>query len=186
MALRSTHIALSGVIVSSYLIMTKQPAPVDVTCLLGTWIGVQLPDLDTGRTKMNQRLGFLGKLFGWCFRHRTWTHSLWAVILLFGLAEWLPAPMLFDFSGSPNILRDLYLSLAIGYLLHLFEDSFSAAGICWLYPFQRFQRSQTGHLFRKRPWHWYFYRTGGGKEFIIRWISIVILIYQVYLMFQMA
>ncbi|URL61388.1 metal-dependent hydrolase [Acetilactobacillus jinshanensis] len=177
MALRATHIFLSEALVSGCLYITKQPMPVDIVSVLGTWFGVQLPDIDTGETPINRKLGFIGKMIGKMFKHRTWTHSIWAVIIMFGLAMFLPVPA--SFNAAPmNYLRLLYIMIAVGYLLHLFEDMFSVQGICWFYPFQKFQRSRMGHLYKRRKhWNPLLYRTGGYEELFIRYVSFVIMIY---------
>ncbi len=172
MALRATHIVFSEALISGGLLLTSQPIPVDLVSLLGIWIGVQLPDLDTGNTRMNRHLGRFGRWLGHRFIHRTWTHTAWAIAIMFGLATWLPCPSQFD-SNVGNYIRWLYLAVASGYFLHIIEDAFSYQGICWFYPFQRFNRSASGHFYRKRPWHCFYYRTGGTEEKIIRWVAFV-------------
>ncbi|XIF20189.1 MAG: metal-dependent hydrolase [Acetilactobacillus jinshanensis] len=151
--------------VSGALYVTKQPMPVDIVSILGTWIGVQLPDIDTGETPVNRKLGPVGKIIGKLFKHRTWTHSIWAAIGMFALAIF-------------NYLRLLYIMIALGYLMHLFEDMFSVQGICWFYPFQRFQRSRWGHLYeRRKHWNSSLYRTGGYEELFIRYASFILMLY---------
>ena len=171
MALRSTHIAVSETIISSYLLMTQQSIPVDIVSLVGTWIGVQIPDLDSGNTPMNRALGPMGTLIGHLFKHRTWTHTIWAVIFMFVISYLLPTPQSFNFAGNRNYIHVIYWMAAWGYFLHLLEDSLSYQGVCWLYPLQRFKISRAGHRYRQRPWHWYYYRTGGQEETVIRFIA---------------
>lgn len=79
------------------------------------YIGTLLPDIDSETSAM-------GKVIHIPLQHRTWTHSIWAVILMLLL------------SSSVSYARWLML----GYVLHLLGDSFSAAGLCFWYPLEQY------------------------------------------------
>ena len=105
-------------------------------------IGSLLPDCDQERSAA-------GKYFHLPLGHRTWTHSIWALVLLL-----LPALYF-----SP--MRWLFL----GYVLHLLWDSVSAAGVCLFYPFQRYREYGSGA--KVKPGHKLkLYWTGKTSEFV--------------------
>ena len=112
-------------------------------------VGSLLPDIDN-------RSSILGRYFYLPIGHRTWTHSIWAVILFVFLSKYHP------FLGC----------ICIGYVLHLLEDSVSAAGICFLYPFKKYISYGNGAFVA--PNHKYkFYYVGKSSE--TRCMYIVIL-----------
>lgn len=83
--------------------------------------GSLFPDIDSSKS-------VLGRYIYLPFKHRTWTHSLFFLLLLFPLV----------LTGVPGFL------FFTGYVLHLLADSCSAGGICWLYPFVRFREYSSG------------------------------------------
>ena len=85
------------------------------------WLGSLLPDMDSPTSTIGRIIKFPGK-------HRTWTHSIWAVIILIILAR----------------LHPWLRMLSLCYFLHLLADNFSAAGICWMYPFQKYREYANG------------------------------------------
>lgn len=92
-----------------------------VGCLFFFWIGCLLPDIDSEDSRF-------GRYFRLPMEHRTWTHTIWACLLLFGLS-WFHV-----------YLRWLWL----GYVLHIFGDFYSAAGVCLTYPKKRYIRYKNG------------------------------------------
>lgn len=85
------------------------------------YLGTLLPDIDTGESTIRKILHIQNKKVNekW---HRTWTHSVWPLLLL-GVLMWQVS---------------IFFWLFFGYLTHLIWDSVSAMGICWLYPFQKY------------------------------------------------
>lgn len=79
-------------------------------------LGLVLPDCDNEDS-------YISRIVHISFDHRTWTHSVWAVLLLLLL----------------GILYHPVLGLALGVFVHIFVDSFSRAGVCWLYPFTKYK-----------------------------------------------
>lgn len=86
-------------------------------------LGSLLPDIDS-------KTSTLGRHIHLPFGHRTWTHSIWAVILIALLCWKLPLP------GADG--------LGFGYILHLLLDSVSQMGICWFYPFKKYVYMEDG------------------------------------------
>lgn len=137
----------------------------DLTVMLLCFvIGCLLPDIDEPSSFLGRYVPVLGQVIG----HRTWTHTIWAVIGLFVLA------LVFQ---SPYIL-----ALTVGYFVHVWEDAFSNAGVCWLYPFKnRYEvitkmkdgypekfRIKRGKRFKYR------YRVGGKFEQLFVAFSLVV------------
>lgn len=101
------------------------------------FIGCLLPDCDS-------RTSTLGRWFHIPVEHRTWTHTIW-FLLIFAVLSW-HFPILW--------------SLTFGVFLHLFCDAFSRAGVCWFYPFSRYKK--WGHA-KVKNWHFlYLYSTEAG------------------------
>ena len=105
--------------------------------------GLLLPDID-------QENSLLGRIIYLPIRHRTWTHTIWIVILL--------SLCMF---ASP-----VFFWLAFGYALHIFFDSLSKGGICWFYPISRYRAWASGAQVKKNHFI-YFYRTGEASETIV-------------------
>lgn len=106
-------------------------------------IGAALPDIDTESSFIGRHLPFISHHL----RHRGITHSVYAGI---AMALWV------YFSGNIMVA-----SFAFGYIMHLIEDGFSAAGLDWF---------MTGHSI-VMPIH---YLVGGKFETVIRitaWIA---------------
>lgn len=90
-----------------------------IVLLLAGIIGASAPDIDQSIPGM---------------KHRTWTHTLWAILIFSGLTYYLRYHYL-----SNELLIDMSLVIAmfgftIGYASHLFGDAFSTSGIDWFYP----------------------------------------------------
>ena len=66
----------------------------------------------------------------------------------------------------------------LGYVLHLFWDSFSKAGICWFYPISNYRRYPNG-AFVKRGRHLTLYSVGNASEaavLVTLWTMLIALI----------
>lgn len=114
-------------------------------------LGTLLPDIDS-KTSM------LGRLVHIPVGHRTWTHTIWVCALLF----------------LPCIWQKIFIWLFLGYVLHLFWDSFSKAGVCWFYPISQYR--SYGNAKVKRLHILRLYRTGNTSEFVIVAMLIVVTI----------
>lgn len=86
------------------------------------FLGLLLPDCDSEDS-------FISNIIHLPFEHRTWTHSIWAV-LLFVVAGFFYKPL---------------WGLALGIFVHILMDSVSVSGVCWLYPITAYKTSfKTG------------------------------------------
>ena len=104
------------------------------------WMGSLLPDIDSHSSTFGQHVHLP-------FKHRTWTHSIWACLLLL----------------LPAIYTPWFRWLLLGYVLHLIGDAVSAAGLCFLYPIQKYQEYASGAFVA--PGHKLkLYRTNDGSE----------------------
>lgn len=124
-------------------------------------VGSLLPDID-------QEKSMLGKIIHIPVQHRTWTHTIWVVIVLAIISAFVPC----------------MLWLCLGYTLHIFYDSLSKGGICWFYPLSKYKKWTSGAQVKKNHWI-YLYRTGETSERIITMLVTLIgasmLIYNIYL-----
>lgn len=112
--------------------------------LLSFSLGSLLPDIDSEDSTIGKYIKPISRMIP----HRTITHTIWAVLAV-GVAAW--------FSQS------IYLfALAVGYMVHIAEDSFSEQGIRWFYPIP----SMRSKRFRLA------YETGGFAETIMFLLAI--------------
>lgn len=86
-------------------------------------LGSLLPDVDS-------KSSTLGRFVHLPLGHRTWTHSLIGLVLVFALCRSLPVWGI--------------MGLFFGYALHVFLDGFSDMGVCWLYPFKKYVYKEGG------------------------------------------
>lgn len=109
--------------------------------------GTVLPDIDSEDSTIGKYIKPISRMIP----HRTITHTLWAVLAIAGLAWSLESIYLF--------------ALALGYVVHIAEDSFSEQGIRWFYPIPGF---------RSKRWRFPFaYETGGVAESMMLLLAIV-------------
>lgn len=103
-------------------------------------LGCLLPDID-------QANSMIGKIVHLPIQHRTWTHTIWVIILFIIAAKFIPC----------------FACLTAGYTLHIFFDSLSKGGICWFYPISRYKIWTSGAQVKKNH-KIYLYRTGETSE----------------------
>lgn len=109
--------------------------------------GSLFPDIDEERSTLGRYVPVISRNIP----HRTFTHTVWLLIPLYGLAWYLGNPFLFAF--------------ALGAMCHIIEDSFSKQGICWFYPVIGKYDSYGGGAVKKRGRKTTFaYATGGLFE----------------------
>ena len=122
----------------------------------GIALGALLPDID-------QQDSILGRFnpFAKMLKHRTITHTLWAALLITFLC--------LHFGQR----QPLWWGVALGYWLHLIEDSLSSEGVTWLYPLTH------------RHGHHHGYMTGGWFEKSIVTLATFALFWEImwYLLF---
>jgi membrane-bound metal-dependent hydrolase YbcI (DUF457 family) len=115
------------------------PESINLSTLIGVIvannIGGLIPDMDTGGNYLwgllpqGKFLGkFLRKIF---YKHRTITHSLLGLFLIYNFLNFvLPKLLNTDYINTDLILA----SLMIGFISHLVSDSFTEEGIPLLFP----------------------------------------------------
>ncbi len=162
------------------------PQSMNITTLVGVIIanniGGLIPDMDTsgnylwGLLPQGKFLGkFLRKVF---YKHRTITHSLLGMLLVFNFFNFL-LPKLFnpDFVSIDLIIT----SLMIGFMSHLVSDSFTEEGIPLLFPLRitfgippiRKIRIKTGRWFENiivfpGVWVYLFWFVHQNKEIFLQ------------------
>lgn len=106
-------------------------------------LGCLLPDSD-------QEHSTIGRIIHIPVRHRTWTHTIWAVGIFAAISLFVPC----------------FTFLTYGYILHIFFDSLSKGGICWFYPFSQYKIWTSGAQVKKNH-KIYLYRTGETSEKVL-------------------
>jgi len=108
-----------------------------VTSSIGSVIGSLLPDIDQSSNRLWDLLP-TGNLVGRIFRklflaHRTISHSLLGIYLVSNLLRWLLPGIL-----NPNFLNleIIFWSIMIGFISHIFLDSFTEEGVPLFFPFK--------------------------------------------------
>lgn len=104
------------------------------------WLGSLMPDIDS-------KDSLFGRYLHLPFQHRTWTHSIWALILPSIGAFYVPVLRFF----------------VIGYILHIALDGVSQAGVCFWYPFKKYRKYPNG-AFVARGHFIKLYRAGDKSE----------------------
>lgn len=124
-------------------------------------LGCLLPDCDQERS-------IAGRMLYVPVQHRTWTHTIWCVVIFFLM----------------GIAAPCFLWLAYGYTLHIFYDSLSKGGICWFYPISGYKKWASGAQVKKNH-KIYLYRTGETSETIltilVSLVGLSMLIYAIHL-----
>ena len=127
-----THVMTTGaavadlVMVSPRLDMALIGAGMMATCLV--------PDLDSKQSILSKKLKKM-KIVKYV-RHRGIMHSIWGWLMFTGMMSIINYALALIIPGSivKHGVMSLFLGFSLGYLAHLVEDSFSRAGIVWLYP----------------------------------------------------
>lgn len=116
-------------------------------------LGCLLPDTDHPES-------ILGRKFYIPVRHRTWTHTMWIVIIFILIGIFLKP----------------FRPLAYGYFIHLFVDSFSRGGVCFFYPISKYIDYPSGaHVKKKHIFK--LYKPGGISEIVVNIILILITVF---------
>ena len=128
----------------------------DVTLLLLAFaLGALLPDIDSEQSSIGRYIKPISR----AIPHRTFTHTLWVVLILVALGWYFKSLLLF--------------ALTLGYIFHLVEDSFSKQGINWFYPIgPKFITLSGGGVVMDGRRAKFAYRTGGPGETMFFYASI--------------
>jgi len=115
-----THLVIAllvGIILTEYLNPTYPLLFLGVICLASA-----LPDIDTPRSKVGKKVGFLSNILNLTLGHRGVMHSLYFPVAVFLLGIFLGFPL-------------IAYAFLIGYLIHLLTDAMTKDGIHLFYPF---------------------------------------------------
>lgn len=127
-----------------------------VGCIVAADIGALFPDMDQAGNDLWNLLpathslgGILKRIF---YKHRTITHSLVGLFLIFKFLQWLLPKFLNPIFLNPNLIL---ISFLVGYISHLVADSFTEEGLPLLFPINitfgippiKSWRIKTGHWF---------------------------------------
>lgn len=120
-------------------------------------LGSLLPDIDSEESTLGRYVPFVAAVIP----HRTITHTFWMVAGLSALAYFTSSYWL--------------VGLALGYALHIAQDSFSKQGICWFYPLiGTYVTYSRGGVMKKGRNTAFAYATGGTGELIVFIVSLVV------------
>ena len=136
--------------------------------LIAVAIGAILPDIDEPNSIAGKKTKTFSNFLKANSGHRGITHSLLALAIV--------AALLYVAHRAVGVSFAWAAFLALGYFLHLLEDSFSKAGIAWLQPFSR-HRFQSG-------FHLLSYKTGGKFEVILAFLATIAIIIQFLIYFN--
>lgn len=125
-------------------------------------IGCLLPDCD-------QKNSRIGRVLYIPVEHRTWTHTIWCIILFSILSFVVPC----------------FYWLTYGYFLHIFFDSLSKGGICWFYPISKYKKWTSGAQVKMNH-KIYLYRTGEMSEGVLVTIVAIIAIIAIICSIQLT
>lgn len=138
-----THLAI-GILTS---ILIHQYFHTDLLFSLALIISTSLPDIDHQGSWIGRRLWLFSKLINLIFGHRGMTHSS---LVPFGFL------VLSSYYGYAT----LGIAVAIGYVTHIFADSFTSEGVKIAYPFSK--RIYSGPI-----------KTNGIAEFAIFSVLVI-------------
>lgn len=129
-----THFAfglLIGLLSLKFLVVSPKWLFVAIVAVASSF-----PDIDHPRSRISRLLFPVSWLISWVVSHRGVLHSIFPIIGLYFLFEYLG----FNYIG---------IAISIGYLSHLIGDALTYSGIDFLYPVSRFKISgpiSTGGL----------------------------------------
>ncbi|WP_078598658.1 metal-dependent hydrolase [Evansella clarkii] len=124
--------------------------PLTITLMLLFFaLGTILPDIDSETSTLGRYVTPISR----AIPHRTITHTIWIVLLAAGVAWYTESVYL--------------LALALGYTLHIVEDSFSKQGIRWFYPVPKWRR-------KRGSYRSFVYETGGFGENVVFQAAVVL------------
>lgn len=112
--------------------------------LMMYFIGTLLPDIDNPNS-------MLGRFVHVQVKHRTWLHAIYLYLIPAILGIWYPA----------------CAWLFFGVFVHLFWDSFSAAGNCWFYKLLSDYKEYPGGAKIKKGHKLKLYHAGEWSEYLL-------------------
>lgn len=149
-----THLSTSLNIAIPTLALNNE---LSLLTLTGVGLGSLLPDIDTPYSFIGARLKIISYPLSALFKHRGGLHSIVPIIFILNLGIFLNSKFI--------------LSISLGYFIHFLGDTFSQSGVNWFWPFSNKKI--------KIPVKLLTYKTGSIKEYVILFVSILILILEI-------
>ena len=118
-----THLLFALVIFMIFILNSTLEPWIKLTFLIILIIGSKLPDIDIPESTIGKETRPVSNILSVFFGHRGFFHSLLFILILSFILFLLKIPYVF------------IIALIIGYLSHLFLDSFTKSGINPLWPF---------------------------------------------------
>lgn len=167
------------------------PASLNVLTFVGSIIaadvGALFPDMDQAGNDLWNLLpathslgGILRRIF---YKHRTITHSLVGLYLVYRFLQWLLPKFLNPAFIDPNLIL---ISFLIGYISHLIADSFTEEGLPLLFPINitfgippiKSWRIKTGHWFENlivypAVWIYLIWFIHDKREVIVKILKLI-------------
>jgi membrane-bound metal-dependent hydrolase YbcI (DUF457 family) len=161
------HALIDTMTFSSY----SEKMSVFLMCLCGVFflLGTVFPDCDHKDTKIGKVIPLWRVM-----RHRTWTHSIWFVLLCVVLG--------FCFVSLDLFVGPLLLWFAAGYFGHLFWDDRSVLGVCYFYPFTSHRVLSNGAVAKVRH-RITLYKTGRSSETLVTCLVCAIAVVCVHVLY---
>lgn len=107
--------------------------PFAVACMVSSLF----PDIDIGTSKIGKRIGPASTIINKLFGHRGFIHTPICAAILCGIL-WLLTGQLDAVNG-----KHVVYGFAVGYFLHLLQDTCTRGGIMWFFPLKfKFRLSQ--------------------------------------------
>ena len=116
------------------------------------YIGSLLPDIDSENS-------LLGRYFHIPMEHRTWTHTIYFPILILVISFVWP----------------IFFWLFFGIMTHLFWDSLSFGGVCFLNPVTGYRKYGKAKVKKKHILK--LYRSGKPSEYVVVTILVMVTIF---------
>lgn len=135
-------------------------------CFGAFLFGTLLPDIDNRRS-------ILGRYLYLPLKHRTWTHTIWFCLLwwLLDLLSWV----LSLYTG--NVLwvwiRCIVRWIGVGYVLHVWMDTYSAQGVCWFYPFQKYKEYASGAVVKPKHKCKLYYTNKPSEKWMVFFVLLL-------------
>lgn len=134
-----THDAIafaSLVTIATFYPPSSLNLPTVFISIVGNIVGALIPDIDQASNRLWDLLpagNFLGRVLKRLFlKHRSLTHSILGVYLLYRILDWFLPKILNSGYVDINII---FASIMIGYISHLLADSLTKEGLPLLFPF---------------------------------------------------
>jgi len=121
---KETHKAAGGLAGAIAISITGAPLYLWPFALVAGSVAGMLADIDHGGSGANRVVPMSGMVVGGLFQHRTFTHSILAVVIFAALLKMVP--------GLP---QPIWLAAVAGYLSHPLIDTFNPKGVQWFFPF---------------------------------------------------